>query len=220
MIFVNFKTYKEGTGAEALRLVKILEEVSHQSQIKIIPVVQATDVKEIISASALEIWVQHIDPIEQGPFTGYILPEAVVEDGAFGTFLNHSEHRFENFQDLTKAVERASGVGLKTCVFARDLKEAEKICGLKPTFIAYEPPELIGSKETSVAKKKPDVISRAVQITKIHEIPLIVGAGIKSKEDVRKSLELGAVGVAVSSDVVISQDPRREINDLVLGFLG
>ena len=37
-------------------------------------------------------------------------------------------------------------------------------------------------------------------------------------DDVRKSLELGAVGVAVASDIVKSEDPKKEILDLIEGF--
>jgi len=218
MIFVNFKTYKEGTGSAAIELVRILEEVSHQSQIKIIPVVQAADVKEIVQISKLEIWVQNIDPVELGAHTGAILPEAVLEDGASGTFLNHSEHKFEKFEDLRFANQRALGLGLKTLIFAGDIKELELVSELRPTFVSYEPPELVGSKTTSVAKAKPEVISQAVEVSRKKELPLIVGAGIKSSEDVRKSLELGATGVAVSSDVVTAKNPKSEILDLVKGF--
>lgn len=218
MIFVNFKTYQQGSGINSINLVSILEEVAHEAQIKIIPVVQAADVKEIVQASKLEIWVQHIDPIEFGAHTGFIIPEAVFEDGAAGTFLNHSEHKFGQFQELEKAVRRAKEVGLKTLVFAANLDELKKVVFLNSTFVAYEPPELVGSKTTSVAKAKPEIISEAVEITKENELPLIVGAGIKSQEDVRKSLELGAVGVAVASDIVTAKDPQKELLDLTSGF--
>lgn len=218
MIFINFKTYKQGTASESINLVRILEEVSHEAKIRIIPVVQVSDVKELVGASKLEIWVQHIDPVNFGAHTGSILPEAVVEDGAQGTFLNHSEHKFENFSDLEKANKRAKEVGLKTLIFAKDIPELRQIVTLHPTFVAYEPPELVGSKTTSVARAKPEVISQGVEITRDNELPLIVGAGIKSAEDVRKSLELGAVGVAVASDIVTAKDPKRELLDLVKGF--
>lgn len=218
MIFVNFKTYEQGTGEDAIQLAKLLEEVAHETQIKIIPVVQASDVKEIVSSSKLEIWVQNIDPIDYGAHTGGVLPEAVFEDGAIGTFLNHSEHKFENFDELEIANKRAQEVGLKTLIFASNLEEVKKVIKLKPTFVSYEPPELVGSKTTSVAKEKPETIADAVEITRKHDLPLIVGAGIKSVEDVRKSLELGAVGVAVASDIVTAKEPRRETQDLVEGF--
>ena len=97
MIFINFKTYQETTGQNALQLVKVLEETAHETQIKIIPVVAATDIKEAVLSTKLEVWTQKIDPVEFGAHTGAILPEAVLEDGAVGTFLNHSENRFSNF---------------------------------------------------------------------------------------------------------------------------
>ena len=218
MIFVNFKVYEQGTGVDAINLVHILEGVSHETQFKIIPVVQAMDVKEITQTSKLEIWVQHIDPVEFGAHTGLILPEAVFEDGAMGTFLNHSEHKFTNFDDLKVACERAKSVGLKTLIFAADLDEVRRVIALNPTFVAYEPPELVGSKTTSVANAMPEVISKAVEITTDNELPLIVGAGIKSQEDVRRSLELGAVGVAVASDIVVAKNPKGELLELIQGF--
>jgi triosephosphate isomerase len=218
MIFVNFKTYEQGTGEDAVNLVRSLEEVAHETQIKIIPVVQTSDLKEIVTSSKLEIWVQTIDPIDYGAHTGGVLPEAVHEDGAVGAFLNHSEHKFESFDQLELANKRAQEIGLKTLIFAGDLNQLKKVIKLKPTFVSYEPPELVGSKTTSVARAKPEIIKEAVEITKKGDLPLIVGAGIKSTDDVRKSIKFGAVGVAVASDIVTAEDPRKEILELVEGF--
>jgi len=218
MIFVNFKTYQEGTGGKALLLAKILEEVSHEAQIKIIPVVQATDIKEIVSQVKLEVWTQKIDPVEFGAHTGSIIAEAVLEDGALGTFLNHSEDKFVNFDELAKASDRATQVGLKTLIFASDIAELEKVSSLKPTYIAYEPAELVGSTTTSVTQAKPEVISQASEISKNSGIPLIVGAGVHTRDDVKKSIELGAVGIAVATDIVKAQNPKQELLDLIEGF--
>ena len=112
MIFVNFKVYKEGTGSEAIKLIRVLEEVAVKTQIKIIPVVQAADIKEAVESTKLEVWTQHVDPVEFGAFTGNIIPEAVFEDGAIGTFLNHSEHKFADFDTLAKANSKAKEVGV------------------------------------------------------------------------------------------------------------
>jgi triosephosphate isomerase len=218
MIFVNYKTYEEGTGKKAVELTKILEEVAHETQVKIIPVVQATDVQEIVSSTKLEVWVQRIDPVEFGAHTGSIIPEAVLEDGASGTFLNHSENRFANYDELAKASDRAKEVGLKTLIFAKDLEDLREACSLMPNFISYEPAEFIGSTTTSVAQAEPDVIEAASEIAKSAGIPLIVGAGIHSGEDVRKSLELGAVGFAIATKIVKSQNPRADLMDLIEGY--
>lgn len=218
MIFVNFKTYEKGTGVDAISLAKILEEVSHETQIKIIPVVQATDVREVTQTIGLEVWTQHIDPVEFGAHTGDILAEAVYEDGAMGTFLNHSERKFTNFEELKVAKHRAEKVGLKTLIFAGDIEELKRIVELKPTFVSYEPPELVGSKTTSVTEAKPEVIAKAVEIASGANLPLIVGAGIKSEEDVRVSLRLGATGFAIASSIVTSEDPKKELLGLVEGY--
>lgn len=218
MIFLNFKTYESGTGEKAIGLSKIVEEVSKETGVKIIPVVQSLDIKEIASTVSIEVWTQKIDSIEFGAHTGGILSEAVFEDGAIGTFLNHSENRFNDFETLAKAHDRAKEVGLKTLIFAKDLEELTKVSSLKPDYISYEPPELIGSTDISVATAKPEIIQKASQISKQVGIPLIVGAGVHSFQDVKKCLELGAVGIAVASDIMNAENPRKELLDLVDGF--
>ncbi|EKD62573.1 MAG: Triosephosphate isomerase [uncultured bacterium] len=219
MIFVNYKTYPQGSGQNAVRLTKILEEVSLGTQIKIIPVVQIIDAEIVINSTRLEVWIQHIDPISYGAHTGWALPEEAVRVGVRGVFLNHSEHKFDDWGALAKAVERCHEVDLKTLVFAADLDELKKVVGLAPTYAAYEPPELVGNVSTSVAQAKPEVISQAAAVTKEKSIPLVVGAGIHSQEDIRKSVELGASGIAVATDVVKATDPAAQLTDLAQGFL-
>jgi len=218
MIFINFKTYEKGSGEEAVRLARVLEEVAKETQIKIIPVVQAADIKEIVQSTKLEVWTQTIDPVDFGAHTGAVLPESVAEDGASGTFLNHSENKFEDYEKLKLAVKRAKEVDLKTLIFADDIVQLEKVSVLYPDFVSYEPPELVGSETTSVATAHPEVIKKAAEISKAKGLPLIAGAGIHSREDVKKSLELGAVGVAVASGVVKADNPREKLLDLTEGF--
>jgi triosephosphate isomerase (TIM) len=218
MIFVNFKTYKESSGGNAVNLAKIMDEVAAETGVKLIPVVQAEDIREVSGFVKTEVWVQNVDPVEYGAHTGAIIPEGVKEDGAAGTFLNHSEHRFENFEDLKKANFRAKEVGLKTLIFAGNPEELERIVLLEPDFVSYEPPELVGSATTSVAKEKPEVIAEAVKIAKLKNLPLIVGAGIKSEEDIRVSLKLGATGFAIASSIVKAADPGEELRKLIKGY--
>lgn len=218
MIFLNFKTYQSGTGEKAITMAKLVEEVSKETGIKIVSVVQPMDVREVVLELSTDVWSQKVDAVEFGAHTGSILPESVVDDGAIGTVLNHSEDRFPDFQTLSKAHERAKEVGLKTLIFAKDIEELEKVASLKPDYISYEPPTLIGSKDVSVATAEPDIIAKASLISKKYNIPLIVGAGVHSAIDVKKCLELGAVGVAVASDVMNAVDPRAELLDLMEGF--
>lgn len=218
MLFVNFKTYEQSSGDNVFELLKKVSEASREAGVKVVAAVQATDIREATMSCPLEIWAQHVDPVGYGAHTGAVLPQAVFADGASGTFLNHSENKFENFDELREAVSQCKKVGLKTLVFAGDIQELGKIVSLKPDFVSYEPPDLVGSKTTSVAAAKPDVIKKAVGVAHTHRIPLVVGAGVKSQEDVRVSVSLGADGVAVASHVVTSKNPETEVLNLLEGF--
>ncbi|MBI4059150.1 triose-phosphate isomerase [Candidatus Microgenomates bacterium] len=217
MIFVNFKTYQEATGTRAVELVRILSLCQSQTKIPIIPVVQAMDIRSSMIATDYNIWAQHIDGVEQGQTTGWITAPAVSQAGAVGTFLNHSEHKLLD-KELTAAFAQAAAMALDTLIFAADIPELKKVMKLAPTYMAYEPPELIAAKDTSVSRAKPQVIAEAVKIAQAANIPLIVGAGVKTAADVKKSLELGAAGVAVSSAVVLADDPKKAILELAKGF--
>ena len=217
MIFINFKTYEEASGERALSLLKIIEEVAIQTQIKIIPVVQTVDLRNAVTNSKLEIWVQKIDPVSYGANTGFIVPQEIVSAGARGTFLNHSENKIGNFETLKESNQKAKEVGLKTLIFCSTLEELEENKAINSDFISYEPPELVGG-EVSVSSSQPEMILKAAEITKTAGVPLIVGAGINSREDVRKCMEFGAVGVAVASAVVKSPNPKEKLIELTEGF--
>lgn len=204
MIFINFKNYGEGDNSRVLELVKTINECSKDSGVAIVAVVKELDGEEC--AKIGNAWVQYTDS-----------PESMVEKGIEGTFLNHSDHKVD-LSRITYLVSQCRKVGLKTMVFAVNINELQKVVGMEPDFVAYEPPELIASKETSVARSEPGIIQEAAVIAKAQDVPLIVGAGIKDSTDVGKSLELGAVGVAVSSAVVSAKNPREEILELAKGF--
>jgi triosephosphate isomerase len=212
MIFINFKTYQQGTGEQALSLAKICAEVAKETGIKIIPIVQVVDIFRLVS-QGLNVWAQHMDGIDFGPHTGQILPEALKEAGAKGVLLNHAEKKL-SWQDLKKIMEKRQD--FQTLVCSESLEEGQQIAILKPDFLAYEPLELIGG-TVSVSQAKPEIINDFV--AKIKEVPVLVGAGIHNKEDIKKALELGAKGVLVSSDVVLSENPKQELLNLVGGFV-
>lgn len=219
MFFINYKAYEQGSGQNAVRLTKVLEEVSRKHMMRIIPVVQTLDAELVIESTSLDVWIQHIDPVSYGAHTGWTLPEEALRVGVKGVFLNHSEHKFEDWDALVKAVARCKEVDLKTLVFAADVEELKKVIELKPDFVSYEPPELVGNPDTSVSREKPEVIKEAAEVSNEAGIPLIVGAGIKSKEDVQVGVKLGASGFAVASDIVKAEDPMKELEELVEGYL-
>jgi len=212
MIFVNFKTYQQGTGESALSLAKICAEVEKETGIKIIPIVQVVDIFRLAS-QGLNVWAQHMDGIDFGPHTGQILPKALKEAGAKGILLNHAEKKL-SLEELKKIMEKRQD--FQTLVCSESLEEGQQIATLKPDFLAYEPPELIGG-AVSVSQTKPEIISDFV--AKIKEVPVLVGAGVHQKEDVQKALGLGVKGVLVSSDIVLSENPKQELLNLAGGFV-
>ena len=96
---------------------------------------------------------------------------------------------------------------------SENLNESLKISKLKPDYIALEQKELISGK-ISVSQAKPELIKNAAK--KINN--LLVGAGIHSNLDVKKSIEFGAKGVLVSSAVVTSKEPKKILNELIKGL--
>lgn len=204
LIVINFKTYKQGK--KSVELAKIIEKIDKN----IIVGVQASDIYEIAKQTKLKVYSQHVDYFKSGRNTGFIIPEAVKKDKAVGSFLNHSEHKL-SFKILKKTVLRCRKVGLKTMVFAKDLKEALKIKKLKPDYIIIEPPELVGGK-ISVSSAKPELIEK---ISKKLKTKFLVGAGIHSKEDIEIAMKLGASGVAISSAVANARNPGRVLKKLI-----
>jgi len=204
VIIVNLKTYKQGDA-----VVKLVKEISKVDK-KIILGVQASDISRVVKVVRNPIYVQHVDAQEVGRNTGYVLPEAVKANGAKGIFLNHSEHRLK-LDAIKETVKRCRALKLKTAIFAKDLAQALEIKRLKPDYLIIEPPELVAGK-VSVSKAKPKLIE---EIGKKLKYDFIVGAGIKSKEDVNIAMKFGAKGIAISSAITKAKDPSKKLRELI-----
>jgi len=214
MILVNFKTYPQGTGNLSLKLVEICQKIQKTSGVKIIPVVQTVDLRQATQKFPdLEIWIQHLDWQPAGQWTGWVNLEAAAEAGASGTLLNHSEHPLPP-GTVNQVIKRVKDFKVMVC--CRTIGQATRLAKFKPDFLAYEPPELIGNKEKSVATEKPKAIKKIASF--IKPIPLIVGAGINSREDVKTGLKMGACGILVSSGVVLSEEPEKVLSDFASAF--
>jgi len=215
MIIVNFKTYAEATGRNALKLAKIAEKVGEETGIYVAVAPQYVDIATIVTETSVPVFSQHIDSITYGSHTGHVLVESVKEAGAAGTLINHAERRLL-FKDIDSAVRRAREVGLVTVVCADTAKNSSIVAYFSPDIIAVEPPELIGS-GIPVSKAKPEVVSDTVSLVKKvnRDITVLCGAGISRGEDVAAALKLGTEGVLVASGVVRAKDQRAALMDLV-----
>ena len=216
VFIINFKAYKESTGKRAVELAKLCERVAKENNVEMIVAVQEQDIYRVSSQVDIEVFAQHIDPIEYGAHTGRDLPEGMKESGASGALINHSEFRVD-IDTIRKSIERAREVGLKTVVCAPEPELAAKVAEFNPDFIAIEPPELIAS-ETSVSTAEPEIITDTIKRVKnVRNIPVLCGAGIKDRHDVDIALKLGACGILIASHVVKAKDPEKILRELVEG---
>ena len=206
LVVINFKTYHAGKAA--LKLANIVEKEDKN----IIIGAQSADIYNIAKNTKLKVFALHVDPIEPGRHTGFIVPKSVKENGAVGTFLNHSEHPL-SFDTLKKTIKMCKKVKLKTYVFAKSPQEAKNIEKLGPDLIIYEPKELVGGM-VSVAQAKPDVIQKVRKVLK-KQTKFLVGAGIHTKEDIDVSMKLGAHGIAFSSAFTTAKHPQKVLRRLL-----
>jgi len=215
MILVNFKLYKESFGNGALKLAEICKRVSEKSGVKIIPVVTALDAALIKEKLGVEIYLQSIDNVTEGAKTGFISPLQAKELNIEGSLINHSENRIK--PGSIKRILKTLPKDFKSILCLSTLGQVDGWAkNIKVDMIAYEPKELIGNKNKSVATEKPKIIKKIVE--KYSKIPVLVGAGINSKKDVVTSLNLGAKGVLVSSFVVKAKNPEEKLMEIASAF--
>lgn len=209
IIIINFKTYTEATGKNALKLAKIIENVSLKTETCIGLAPQFVDITPIACTMSVPVFAQHIDPVTPGSFTGHILPESVKVAGAVGTLINHSERRLK-LADIETAIKRSREVDLASVVCTNNQAVSAAVATLRPDMIAVEPPELIGT-GIPVSKAKPEVVTGTVKLVKQinPDVVILCGAGITRADDVAAALELGTEGVLVASGVVKAKDPYK-----------
>ena len=211
----NLKNYETSTGANALEMAKIHEKVAKATGKSIGIAVNAIDLYRVAKEVSIPVFAQHVDPIDYGKGTGHILPQAVKKAGAIGTLLNHSERRLD-VEVLKDSVACAQKANLMRIVCAENPAEIEELSKLEPDCVAFEPPELIGSTGASVATAKPQSIADSVAVS--GGIPVLVGAGINSVEDVKVSLSLGAKGFLVATAITKAEDPEKTLTEFVEAF--
>ena len=219
MIVLNFKTYIEATGRKALELARVCEEVSKDKGVSIIVCPQHADLAVIVGEVDIPVYAQHFDNIEPGSHTGWVLPEAVVEAGASGTLINHSEHRL-SAADIEACVVKSKALGLVSIVCSNNVAVSKACAAFSPDYVAVEPPELIGS-GVSVSEAQPEVVTGSVDAVKSvnDKVGVLCGAGVSTGDDLVNALDLGVEGVLLASGVVKAEDPKQALLDLVSGIL-
>lgn len=218
LIVLNFKTYRESTGTEALRLAEICEDISRDYSVQMVVVPQAADIQTISKAVKIPVYAQHVDGVGYGGFTGHVTAASLKAAGASGSLINHSERRLK-LAEIEASISACRQAAIKTIVCTNNVATTSAAASLGPDYVAVEPPELIGS-GIPVSKADPDVVIRSVQAVKsiAPDVGVLCGAGITHGEDLRAALELGSIGVLLASGIIKAKDQRKALEDLVTGL--
>jgi len=215
VVILNFKTYLESTGEKALKLAKFSEEVANETGINIIVVPQHADLLRVSNEVKIPVFAQHVDAVEAGGHTGSVLLESVKMAGASGTLLNHSEYRMK-LADIQKTVEMSYNYEMVNVICTNNIETSIASATLQPNFVAIEPPELIGS-GIPVSQAEPEIVEDTVDaIHKINtKIGVLCGAGISTADDMQAALDLGSDGVLLASGIILADDPKKALFNLV-----
>jgi triosephosphate isomerase len=213
IIIVNYKTYTESTGKNAVELAKKAERVHEETGVYIGVVPQLAELAAVAKSVAIPVFAQHIDPIRPGGYTGHVLADSAKQAGAVGTLINHSERQLK-LSDIEQIVRIAREHDMISVVCANNPSVSAAVAALEPDMIAIEPPELIGT-GIPVSKAQPEVITGTIKLVREvnKKATILCGAGISHGADVAAALKLGTQGVLVASGIVKAMDPYAIIRE-------
>ena len=218
MFIINCKNYEEIAGEKIIKLAKIAEKISKKYKIKI-AIAPPHHLIPLITKFGIIVLAQHLDDKKVGSTTGFMIPEIIKKSKIDGSIINHSEHRITE-SEIKNLVKRLKKLKLKTIVCVKNVSEAKKYAKINPTFIAIEPPELIGTGR-AISTERPQLITNsinAVQSAK-NSTKLLCGAGIVSAEDVSRAVELGSKGILVASGGIKAKNWESILSDFSRGLV-
>lgn len=213
MIFLALKTYKETTSDEGIKRLSPVKKVSEEFNVPIIAVAQATEIYRIKKELYIEVWAQHIDPIDPGRNTGWISPFSVKEAGATGVLINHSEHKLKE-EVILETIKKARQYDLKTLLIGQTAEMVKRFDSYDIDYLSFEKEDLIASTVSMIDQQEETIKS----LVKTIKHPLIIGAGINDGEDARKSKVAGAAGILMATYFVTASDSEQKLKELAEGF--
>ena len=143
MFIINCKNYDEVSGDKIVKLAKISQKISKKYKIPI-AIAPPHHLIPLITKFNVIVLTQHLDDKKIGSTTGFMIPEIVKKSKINGSLINHSEHRISE-KEIKNLIRRLKHLKLKTVLCVKNVSESKKYAKLNPTFIAIEPPELIGT---------------------------------------------------------------------------
>lgn len=215
IVILNYKTYLESSGLNALELAKDLESAAEESGITMVAAPQAADIYRINQETFIPVFAQHIDSFSPGGHTGSNLINTLIDAGISGTLINHSEKRMK-LADIDEVIKLCREYEIESCVCTNNIETSKAVAALGPVAVAVEPPELIGT-GIPVSQAQPEVVEDTVNEVKSinNDIKVLCGAGITTGDDMKAAMDLGADGVLLASGIIKAENPKDALLDLV-----
>jgi len=212
MFIINCKNYNEIAGDKIIKLAKVSEKISKKYKIPI-AIAPPHHLIPLIAKFRVTILAQHLDDKKIGSTTGFMIPEIVKKSKIDGSIINHSEHRITE-KEIKSLIKRLKMLKLKTVLCVKNVNEVKRYAKLNPTYIAIEPPELIGTGR-AISTERPQLITKAVDAVQSvkNSTKLLCGAGIVSSDDVAQAKELGSKGILVASGIVKAKNWEKIISE-------
>lgn len=166
MFIINCKNYEEISGDKIIKFVKIIEEISKKSKVKI-AIAPPQHLIGVVANSSIPILAQHVDNEKIGSTTGFVVPELLKKSKVSGSLINHSEHRIAE-KDIIHLVSKLRELKMISVVCVKNIAEVKKYAKINPDYIAIEPPELIGSGK-AISNERPELITKAADVIKYEK---------------------------------------------------
>ena len=194
-------------------LVKYADYLAEVHDIDIFVTVPFAEIKNVSDMTErIIVTAQHMDAIEPGRGMGEILPESLYFAGARACVLNHAEYSL-NYSVLEKSIRRAKELEIFTIVCASSYEEAKAVALLEPEIILCEPTDLIGTGTTSPDDYIKETVSAIKKIN--HNIYVMQGAGIRTKDDITRNLQLGSDANGATSAITKADNSFVVLKEMI-----
>lgn len=154
---------------------------------------------------------QHADLIGDGKGMGLVPLESLKAAGVQAVFLNHTAHPLPADR-LAETIARAGELEMLTIVAADSVAEVKAVAAMDPDVVLCEPSSLVGTGQTSDEGYIAETIAAARSIN--PDIVIMEGAGIRSGDDVKRLIRLGAQGTGISSALALADDRAALLTEL------
>ncbi|QLY80700.1 triose-phosphate isomerase [Clostridium intestinale] len=208
-LVVNPKSYLYGK--RSLDLALAADKIAKETSIEMFFTCPFADIRYISeNTTNVIVTAQHMESLKPGRGMGHVLPESLKEAGAKAVFLNHAENPM-TVAELSKTIERARELDIKTIVCADSVSEAVALSKFNPDIILAEPTELIGTGKTA---DNSYVIETTEKIREMSPNTLVmIASGVTTAEDVYNVIKLGADGTGGTNGILGAPDPKKRIEE-------